>query len=44
MVTLAGAFEHLVYGIEDNPCITDTVGAYLLDGTLPARDVTCRRD
>jgi len=43
LVTLTGAFEHIVYGAEDNACITDTVGAYLLDGTLPATDVTCHR-
>jgi len=43
LITLAGAFEHIVYGAEDNPCVTDTVGAYLLDGTLPAADVTCHR-
>ncbi len=43
LVTLAGAFEHIVYGAEDDPCITDTVGAYLLNGTLPATDVTCHR-
>jgi pimeloyl-ACP methyl ester carboxylesterase len=44
LVTLAGAFEHIVYGAEDNACITNTVGAYLLDGTLPPADVTCHRD
>jgi len=43
LVTLTGAFEHIVYGAEDNACITDTVGAYLLDGVLPATDVTCHR-
>ncbi|HVQ96015.1 MAG TPA: alpha/beta fold hydrolase [Mycobacteriales bacterium] len=43
LVTLAGAFLHLVYGIEDNSCITDTVNRYLLDGVLPAADVTCHR-
>ena len=43
LVTLAGAFEHIVYGPEDNACIEDTVGAYLLNGTLPATDVTCHR-
>jgi pimeloyl-ACP methyl ester carboxylesterase len=43
MVTLAGAFLHIVYGGEDNACVTDTVNAYLLNGTLPATDVTCHR-
>jgi len=43
LITLAGAFEHIVYGPEDNACIEDTVGAYLLNGTLPATDVTCHR-
>ena len=43
LVTLAGAFLHIVYGGEDNACVTGTVGAYLLDGTLPAADVTCHR-
>jgi pimeloyl-ACP methyl ester carboxylesterase len=43
LVTLAGAFRHVVYAAEDNDCVTGTVGAYLLDGTLPAADVTCHR-
>jgi pimeloyl-ACP methyl ester carboxylesterase len=44
LVTLAGAFRHIVYGGEDNACVTGTVGAYLVNGTLPAADVTCQRD
>jgi pimeloyl-ACP methyl ester carboxylesterase len=43
MVTLEGAFEHIVYGVDDVPCVTDTVNAYLLGGPLPAADVVCRR-
>jgi hypothetical protein len=43
MVTLEGAFEHLVYGIEDVPCVTGTVNAYLLGGRLPDADVLCHR-
>lgn len=43
MVTLVGAFEHIVYGVDDVPCVTDTVNAYLLGGPLPAADVACHR-
>jgi pimeloyl-ACP methyl ester carboxylesterase len=43
LVTLEGAFEHIVYAVDDVPCVTDTVNAYLLGGPLPAADATCRR-
>ncbi len=44
LVTLADAFVHLVYGAEENSCVTGTVNHYLLDGELPAADVTCHRE
>ena len=43
MVTLEGAFRHIVYGVDDVPCVTGTVNAYLLGGVLPTSDVACRR-
>lgn len=43
MVTLDNAFRHLVYGVEDNPCVDGAVNRYLLDGVLPTADLTCAR-
>lgn len=44
LVTLEGVYSHEVYAVENSSCVTDTVGRYLLDGELPAADVTCQRD
>ena len=42
-LTLAGAFRHGVYlGSARNACVDDTATNYLLTGTLPATDRTCR--
>jgi pimeloyl-ACP methyl ester carboxylesterase len=43
MVTLDNAYRHLVYGLEDNACVDGAVNRYLLDGVLPAADLTCPR-
>jgi hypothetical protein len=43
LVTLEGAFEHIVYAVDDVPCVTDTVNAYLLGGPLPTADLICHR-
>ncbi|MEV0681449.1 alpha/beta hydrolase [Actinosynnema sp. NPDC050436] len=41
MVTLAGAFRHGVHGFAGAACVDRAVERYLLDGVLPAADVTC---
>ncbi|MEV0651022.1 alpha/beta hydrolase [Phytomonospora sp. NPDC050363] len=43
MITLDDAHRHLVYGVEGNPCVDGAVNRYLLDGVLPAADLTCTR-
>jgi hypothetical protein len=43
LITLDGAFRHLVYGFEDNPRVDTAVNRYLVDGVLPASDLTCTR-
>jgi len=42
MLTLRNARIHAVYGNYANDCVDDRVNAYLIDGKLPATDVTCR--
>lgn len=42
MVTVDGAFRHGVYLSEGMSCADAVVNRYLLDGVLPAADVTCR--
>lgn len=42
LVTLTGAKQHGVYGEYGNSCADAQVNAYLADGALPGRDVTCR--
>jgi len=32
---------HAIYGFMDNSCATETVTAYLADGTFPPKDATC---
>jgi pimeloyl-ACP methyl ester carboxylesterase len=41
MVTLQGAFRHIVYTAVDNDCIDDAVDDYLLAGVLPSGDLVC---
>ncbi|WP_329055297.1 alpha/beta hydrolase [Streptomyces violaceus] len=41
LVTLSGADQHAVYGVHGEPCVDDTVNAYLATGRLPAKDVDC---
>ena len=41
MVTLDNAFRHGVYRIDEQGCVREAVDRYLLDGVLPAADVTC---
>lgn len=43
LLTLTGVRTHGVYLFEGNPCVDDTVNAYLNTGTLPAADETCAR-
>jgi pimeloyl-ACP methyl ester carboxylesterase len=43
LITLTGAFEHEVFGVEDNDCVNTAVYGYLLNGNLPATDLTCAR-
>jgi pimeloyl-ACP methyl ester carboxylesterase len=43
LVTLKNAFQHGVY-FGGSRCADSVVNRYLLDGHLPARDVTCTRD
>ncbi|MGY0233312.1 alpha/beta hydrolase [Longispora urticae] len=43
MVTLDNAYRHLVFGAEGNACVEGAVNGYLLDGVLPATDLTCSR-
>ncbi|MFD1050645.1 alpha/beta hydrolase [Kibdelosporangium lantanae] len=40
LVTWADAFRHGVYA-SGNACVDNAVSRYLLDGVLPAGDVTC---
>lgn len=41
-VTLADVPIHWIFAHYPNTCVGDAVNAYLLDGTLPATDFTCR--
>ncbi|MGW2113286.1 alpha/beta hydrolase [Streptomyces sp. NPDC001948] len=41
LLTLAGANQHVSYGVYGNTCIDSTVNSYLATGRLPARDRTC---
>ncbi|MFE4973737.1 alpha/beta hydrolase [Kitasatospora sp. NPDC056651] len=43
LLTLQGADQHGLYGIYGNPCVDDTVNAYLAGGRLPDTDPTCTR-
>jgi TAP-like protein len=43
LLTLTGVRTHGVYLFQANPCIDDTVAAYLNTGTLPGQDATCTR-
>ncbi|MFD9096899.1 alpha/beta hydrolase [Streptomyces collinus] len=43
LVTLRGADQHAVYGVFGSPCVDTAVNAYLADGRLPHRDLTCSR-
>jgi pimeloyl-ACP methyl ester carboxylesterase len=43
LLTLTGVRTHGVYLFQGNPCIDDTVNAYLNTGTLPGQDATCTR-
>ncbi|GAD84689.1 alpha/beta hydrolase [Nocardia asteroides] len=42
MVTLPDVPIHWIYGNYPNSCVSTAVNTYLLDGTLPATDLTCR--
>ena len=41
MLTLQGARIHAVYANYGNACVDGHVNAYLRDGVLPARNLTC---
>jgi hypothetical protein len=41
MVTLRGAQKHIVFAVYGSSCVDTTVSAYLAQGALPARDITC---
>jgi hypothetical protein len=43
LVTAADSFDHVVFLGTGNPCVDTVVNHYLLDGPLPATDVTCPR-
>ncbi len=43
LVTLKNAFQHGVY-FAGSACADSAVNRYLLDGTLPATNLTCTRD
>jgi pimeloyl-ACP methyl ester carboxylesterase len=40
LVTVDGS-GHGVYALGDNPCALNVATTYLVDGTMPARDVSC---
>ncbi|MEV0061288.1 alpha/beta hydrolase [Nocardia sp. NPDC050718] len=42
LVTLPDVPIHWIYGNYPNDCVSAAVNTYLLDGTLPATDLTCR--
>ncbi|MFE6159249.1 alpha/beta fold hydrolase [Streptomyces sp. NPDC056486] len=42
LVTLPGARQHGIFGEYGNACADAQVNAYLTDGRLPGRDVSCR--
>ncbi len=42
LVTVPGALQHGIFGEYGNTCADRQVNAYLADGRLPGRDVTCR--
>ena len=42
LVTVAGAAQHGLFGEYGNACVDARVNAYLAEGRLPARDLTCR--
>ncbi len=41
LVTLEQDYSHGVFASRGNACVDDTAAAYLVDGTVPARDVRC---
>ncbi|MEV5543141.1 alpha/beta hydrolase [Saccharopolyspora shandongensis] len=41
MITVRGEGDHGVFGI-GNACVDDATTAYLLDGVVPGRDLTCQ--
>ncbi|MEV6261577.1 alpha/beta hydrolase [Streptomyces sp. NPDC051784] len=41
LVTLENDYSHGVFASRGNPCVDDTVAAYLVDGEVPAADVHC---
>ncbi|MFI6317671.1 alpha/beta hydrolase [Nonomuraea sp. NPDC050556] len=43
MITLQGAYRHTVYLVDGNACVDTKVTRYLVDGVMPAQDVTCER-
>lgn len=41
LVTVADCGQHEIYGLRGNAAVDDIVDAYLVEGRLPAGDVTC---
>lgn len=41
MITVTDEGDHGIY-VNDNPCVDDYVENYLVDGTVPAKDETCK--
>lgn len=41
LVTLDQDYSHGVFASRGNACVDDTAAAYLVDGTVPARDTHC---
>ncbi|MRH86096.1 alpha/beta fold hydrolase [Nocardia sp. SYP-A9097] len=44
LVTLQNVAIHWIFGRYPNTCVYSAVNTYLLDGTLPANDLTCHQD